>query len=187
MGKRIDETGNRYGRLEVVSRAESKRGRACWVCVCDCGGVKTTTGHLLRQGQCTSCGCAQPEMMRRRKKGGHPNWKGGVRVAGSLAWCNVRLCALRKAAEKGGYVPPDLTAKQLAAAYREHNHRCDICGVPELECQPGLCIDHDHEDGCFRGFLCDRCNRGIGLLRDSAQVLRKAVCYLEEPRACPNP
>lgn len=38
MGKMIDLTGQRFGRLVVVKRAGGdKRNRATWVCKCDCG------------------------------------------------------------------------------------------------------------------------------------------------------
>lgn len=41
MGKLIDLTGQRFGRLTVIERAEnSPNGAAKWVCRCDCGIVK---------------------------------------------------------------------------------------------------------------------------------------------------
>jgi len=57
MAKMIDETGNRYGKLAVVRQAESKRGRATWLCRCDCGNEKTALGVDLRRGHTNSCGC----------------------------------------------------------------------------------------------------------------------------------
>lgn len=58
MGKLIDLTGQRFGRLVVIERAESdKRGCAKWLCRCDCGNVTTVNGALLRDGKTTSCGC----------------------------------------------------------------------------------------------------------------------------------
>ena len=61
-----------------------------------------------------------------------------------------------------------------------------------LESQAGACaichrntgtralhIDHDHSTGKVRGLLCNSCNRGIGLLKDDATVLRSALAYLE--------
>jgi Recombination endonuclease VII len=40
-------------------------------------------------------------------------------------------------------------------------------------------LDHDHETGKFRGWLCNRCNLGIGMLGDTVEDLRQAVAYLE--------
>lgn len=40
-------------------------------------------------------------------------------------------------------------------------------------------VDHDHKTGLVRGLLCNECNRGMGLLRDSSELLRKAADYLD--------
>jgi hypothetical protein len=39
-------------------------------------------------------------------------------------------------------------------------------------------LDHDHVTGKVRGFLCNGCNRGIGFLKDSPDVVRGALEYL---------
>lgn len=39
-------------------------------------------------------------------------------------------------------------------------------------------LDHDHETGMFRGWLCHRCNTGIGSLGDSAEGLENALRYV---------
>ena len=59
MTKVIDMTGQRYGRLTVVSRAENdKNGKAHWWCQCDCGSpLKSIDGAALRKGLVVSCGC----------------------------------------------------------------------------------------------------------------------------------
>ena len=57
-----DLTGQRFGRLVVIDRADNtKEGRARWVCVCDCGTTSIKAGQLLRNGQCKSCGCGEYE------------------------------------------------------------------------------------------------------------------------------
>lgn len=62
MSKMIDITGQRFGRLTVLERAEnSKDGKARWICKCDCGNIKTILGTHLRRGKIVSCGCYSHE------------------------------------------------------------------------------------------------------------------------------
>ena len=42
-----------------------------------------------------------------------------------------------------------------------------------------LRLDHDHETGKFRGWICYACNRGIGELGDDLAGVRQAATYLE--------
>lgn len=57
---------------------------------------------------------------------------------------------------------------------------CEICGETlKLVC------DHDHATGLFRGWLCRRCNVGIGALKDSAELCEKAATYLRRQLAEP--
>lgn len=53
----IDETGNKYGRLTVLERANYIGNQPAWKCQCECGNIKITTGKILRAGRCKSCGC----------------------------------------------------------------------------------------------------------------------------------
>jgi len=61
MGKRgrprIDLTGQRFGRLVVVSLEKSPRSRPHWRCVCDCGEQRVVYGYSLTSGRTVSCGC----------------------------------------------------------------------------------------------------------------------------------
>lgn len=51
---------------------------------------------------------------------------------------------------------------------------CSCCGKkPEK-----WCLDHDHDTQEFRGWLCDRCNTGIGSLGDNLDGIIKAFNYL---------
>ena len=49
---------------------------------------------------------------------------------------------------------------------------CHICG------NPGAHVDHDHDRGDVRGYLCRGCNHGIGNLRDDPSLLLAAANYL---------
>lgn len=54
--------------------------------------------------------------------------------------------------------------------------RCAICSEESV-----LVVDHSHvEDGSVRGLLCSSCNKGIGFLQDSPELLRFAARYLSE-------
>lgn len=77
MPKLIDLTGQRFGRLVVIERADnSADGRARWLCRCDCGQSKTVLGEHLKKGRTKSCGCAKSESSSKRfKKHGGRNSK----------------------------------------------------------------------------------------------------------------
>ena len=54
-----NEIGNRYGKLEVLSRGENdKNGKARWYCQCDCGNTVLVRGSDLRSGKSKTCGCS---------------------------------------------------------------------------------------------------------------------------------
>lgn len=62
MGKYVDLSGKRYGRLTVNSIAgRDKYGSVLWNCHCDCGKNCVTTTGRLNNGTCTSCGCYRAE------------------------------------------------------------------------------------------------------------------------------
>lgn len=64
-----DETGNKYGRLTVISRGENdKQGNAMWYCKCDCGNpnLYLARGYGLRNGHIKSCGCLHVETARKQ-------------------------------------------------------------------------------------------------------------------------
>lgn len=58
MGKFIDLTGQRFGKLIVQKRlSNTKYGSAIWLCRCDCGNEVEAIGSNLRSGKHLSCGC----------------------------------------------------------------------------------------------------------------------------------
>ena len=62
MGKKIDLTGQRFGRLIVLCEdRRSKNVHAHWRCKCDCGNEVTVNGNSLRRGLTLSCGCYHRE------------------------------------------------------------------------------------------------------------------------------
>ena len=66
MGKFVDLTNQRFGRLFVMCRGEDKFSpngtqKTMWVCKCDCGNTLMVTSQNLRTGMTESCGCLQKE------------------------------------------------------------------------------------------------------------------------------
>jgi hypothetical protein len=65
MAKRYNLINCHFGRLFVLSRAESIRSGgspySAWECKCDCGSIVTVRGAHLRNGKTKSCGCLQLE------------------------------------------------------------------------------------------------------------------------------
>jgi hypothetical protein len=56
-------------------------------------------------------------------------------------------------------------------------------------------VDHDHSccptgqrscGRCFRGFICNECNKAIGFMQDSPAALRAAADYLERTKRAPS-
>lgn len=53
--------------------------------------------------------------------------------------------------------------------------KCELCNSTK-----GIVFDHDHEKNVFRGWLCDPCNRSMGVLGDNAASLLDTVAYLSK-------
>lgn len=64
MGKKIELTGLRFGRLTVIKEDEpyytsGGNRKVRWICRCDCGNELSVVGERLRNGNTMSCGCYQ--------------------------------------------------------------------------------------------------------------------------------
>lgn len=69
MGKLIDLTGHRFGRLIVIKQtSKTKRGQSRWLCQCNCDLEKKiiVLGYNLKNGHTQSCGCLQKEKLTER-------------------------------------------------------------------------------------------------------------------------
>ena len=58
MGKFVDLTGQRFGRLVVIKLLTPKGTKHHkWLCKCDCGNECAVLGNSLVGGHTKSCGC----------------------------------------------------------------------------------------------------------------------------------
>ena len=97
---------------------------------------------------------------RRRAENGDP------RRAFERGWYdrNAEKLQLRRFAKLG--IHPTRTMPAL----------CELCGKPPKA--RILHLDHDHTTKTFRGWLCGKCNRALGLFGDSIHGLQRAIDYL---------
>ena len=75
--------------------------------------------------------------------------------------------------------------KNYEKLLKEQAGVCAICGLTETHITingsiKNLAYDHNHETNQFRGLLCTNCNLGIGNLKDSVEMLQKAIDYLNK-------
>jgi hypothetical protein len=74
-----------------------------------------------------------------------------------------------------------INAAQLDAMMKAQGSRCAVC-----QCEFGFerhnapNVDHNHETGVIRGLLCSPCNLGIGNARESVNILRSMIFYLQQ-------
>ena len=67
--KRIDLTGQRFGRLTVIRYDHTtEKGNACWRCRCDCGNETIVRRQNLQSGLTQSCGCLKKELMQEKAR-----------------------------------------------------------------------------------------------------------------------
>lgn len=61
LSTRINETGNKYGRLTVIKFDGMHKKQTSWQCHCECGETVVVRGSSLRSGNTKSCGCINKE------------------------------------------------------------------------------------------------------------------------------
>ena len=69
-----------------------------------------------------------------------------------------------------------LTIEDYDTMMEEQGGACKICGSPPNG-KP-LHVDHCHNEGHVRGLLCSNCNTGLGMFRDSVELMQNAIEYL---------
>jgi len=58
MAKKLDLTGQKFGRLTVIQESgKTRSNRTAWLCQCDCGNIVSVDVSSLRNGSTKGCGC----------------------------------------------------------------------------------------------------------------------------------
>lgn len=77
---------------------------------------------------------------------------------------------------------PEAYQKLLAS----QNYCCAVCEQDMRTIPHGPQVDHNHVTKEVRGLLCILCNTGIGKFKESAELMRAAITYLEALRIKPT-
>lgn len=71
-----------------------------------------------------------------------------------------------------------ITLEQFEQLFAIQNRRCALCKSTKSD-KNNFVVDHCHKTGKIRGILCSYCNRALGMFKDDACILLKAIEYLK--------
>ena len=80
---------------------------------------------------------------------------------------------------------PDFGLPEYTAMLQAQDGKCAICGKDEIaKGRYGRvkmpAVDHDHNTGKPRAFLCQNCNHMLGCVKDDRAILLAGVAYLDK-------
>lgn len=113
---------------------------------------------MLKRTYCKACAC---EYQKRYRQDNLDR----VRATG-------RVSSRKRYTEKYGITREEYENRRSSVS------GCEICGEMPANGK-ALHLDHCHVTGRLRGFLCENCNRALGMMKDDPDRLRAAAEYLE--------
>lgn len=128
--KKLDLTGEMFGRLEVTGNGQYKNGHWYWECKCSCPNksIVYATTHSLRAGNTQSCGCLKKEITSERQSKYHENdIVNGCKLIKTVGRKQGRPLWKCKCCDCGSDL--EYTSKQLST---RKDNRCDECIYPNL-------------------------------------------------------
>lgn len=75
-----DLTGKRFGRLEVIGVDDRNTRKTYYICMCDCGNIKSVRSDSLICGVIRSCGCLKKEQDKKNLTANHSHKMSGTRI-----------------------------------------------------------------------------------------------------------
>ena len=161
-------TGERFGRLVVVSRnGSSKRGDAMWLCKCDCGTQKTIIRSALVSGRTKSCGCLQRDAGAERGRSMASHGMSGTRIY--RIWCGMksRTCETADARHKRDYYDRGIRiCKEWEHSFESFREWAEKNGYTD-----SLTIDRIDNDGDYEHSNCRWISNGEQSLNRRSNVV----------------
>jgi len=87
--KRLDISGQRFGRLTALVPMRDQKGRCVWLCSCECGKCSIVITNCLLNGQTKSCGCLRRDRTRTANtRHGFSPYRNQKRIY--KIWCGIK-------------------------------------------------------------------------------------------------
>lgn len=154
MGKFVDITGQKFGKLTALNRVgdTGHNKGAKWSFKCECGSIKEIAGISVRSGLTTSCGCFRRDKM----------FLGFEEISKSY-WSRVEHGA------KIRNLAMEITIEQAWNIFLNQNRKCALTGLE-------LCFVRDYTTKCIQQTASlDRINNSIGYTIENIRWLHKDV------------
>jgi len=136
------------------------------------------TPRSTRDGHCLKCSSIGILAWAKTEKGKHSKRASRVKMFTSVQYHGRRIIEDRdRRAANPDYLIYARRKRGLPEPTRPVPDACECCGFIPRKIR--LHLDHCHETGAFRGWVCRRCNTGIAYLGDNLEGARKAVAHFE--------
>jgi hypothetical protein len=149
--------------------------------------------HPIKNGKKICIRCNQNKEItefakqKKTKDGIRPECKDCTKIKSKKYYYNNQTKVLARAREYNKteyrknycrkYANERLKKLREQTATRPRPEKCECC----MEKSPrGVVWDHDHKSGEFRGWLCNRCNRVLGMCKDNINIFKNLINYLKE-------
>lgn len=86
----------------------------------------------------------------------------------------------KERSRKGQIRQYGITEEDYDKMFKEQQGCCAICKLHQKDYSRNLHIDHCHTTGKVRGLLCNSCNLGLGMFKDSIDLMNTAIKYLNK-------
>ena len=115
----------------------------------------------------------------RRHTNGHPYCKPCMNSYARKWRANNKVKAQEKDRRTNFKRRYGITVEDYTQMLEQQGGACAVCGTDTLGTRTKhFSVDHCHDTSKVRGLLCDKCNRGLGMLGDTLEAVLKAADYL---------